>query len=374
VAILLNCSEYESQLREALDELSSLKLINKLLQKEVLTYTTHQSSWESARVPNDSESIGDHMEYNGWTSVTEKSRSRVKDKSAKANQHIQITNHYTPLNDILNSNEGITAPPKNGIKKRVKNVSLKKTKGNDVTGNEIKKKKVIVIGDSHARGLAAELSASLGKDFEVMGTIMPGSRLSHITGLAKRETSQLKCDEFVIICGGANDINTNESKMGLRNIRKFALQNKHTNIITISPPHRHDLQDSSCINDEIQVYNRRLHKILKDMNHVTIVDTNYTREDFTRHGLHMNSAGKEKLTGTLGQVITNPSETQTSSISLNWKEASPATPNNEATVKSSTACDEVECKTAIRASNRTKKIPTTRNEDFLWPTQTLKIA
>ena len=61
VAILLNCSEYESQLREALDELSSLKLINKLLQKEVLTYTTHQSSWEKARVPNDSDSIGDHM-------------------------------------------------------------------------------------------------------------------------------------------------------------------------------------------------------------------------------------------------------------------------------------------------------------------------
>ena len=30
------CSDYESQLREALDELSPLKLVNKLLQKEVL--------------------------------------------------------------------------------------------------------------------------------------------------------------------------------------------------------------------------------------------------------------------------------------------------------------------------------------------------
>ena len=34
----IKCSVYESQLREVLDELSSLKLVNKLLQKEVLAY------------------------------------------------------------------------------------------------------------------------------------------------------------------------------------------------------------------------------------------------------------------------------------------------------------------------------------------------
>jgi len=53
---------------------------------------------------------------------------------------------------------------------------------------------------------------------------MPGSGLRHTTGLASRETSQLQYDEFVIICGGANDISKNESNIGLRNIRKFALQ------------------------------------------------------------------------------------------------------------------------------------------------------
>jgi hypothetical protein len=123
----------------------------------------------------------------------------------------------------------------------------------------------------------------------------------------------------VIICGGANDINKNESKTGIRNIRNFALQNKHTDVIAISPPHRHDLQDSSCINGEIQAYNRRLHKVMKDMDHATIIDTNYTGEDFTRHGLHMNSAGKERLPGNISQVIANFSATQTSSISLNWE-------------------------------------------------------
>ena len=72
--------------------------------------------------------------------------------------------------------------PKNGSMKTVKRLSLNKT-----TGKKIKKKKVMVIGDSHLRGLAAELSANLGKSFEVMDTIMPGSGLNHITSLASRE-------------------------------------------------------------------------------------------------------------------------------------------------------------------------------------------
>jgi hypothetical protein len=48
------------------------------------------------------------------------------------------------------------------VKKIVKSLSLRKTMGKDVARKKLKKKKVIVIGDNHARGLAAELSASLG--------------------------------------------------------------------------------------------------------------------------------------------------------------------------------------------------------------------
>ena len=59
----IKCIVYESQLREALYELSSLKLVNKLLQMEVLAYTTHKSTWEIGRASSDR--IGDPMEYNG---------------------------------------------------------------------------------------------------------------------------------------------------------------------------------------------------------------------------------------------------------------------------------------------------------------------
>jgi hypothetical protein len=73
-----------------------------------------------------------------------------------------------------------------------------------------------------------------------MGAVMPYSRLEHITCFECREISQLHCDDFVSIWGGANDINRNESNTGLRHIRKFTLQNKHTNVSIVTAPHRYD--------------------------------------------------------------------------------------------------------------------------------------
>jgi len=113
--------------------------------------------------------------------------------------------------------------------------------------------KILIIGDSHARGYGTELSNSLGKTFEVMGAVMPGSRPESITRSARREISQLHRNDFVIICGGANDINGDESNIGLRHIRKFTFRNKHINFITMTAPHRYNLQDSSCINEETHV-------------------------------------------------------------------------------------------------------------------------
>jgi len=83
--------------------------------------------------------------------------------------------------------------------------------------------KILIIGDSNARGCSAELSSSLDTTFEVMGAVMPGSRLEHITRLARREISHLHHNDFVIIWGGANDINRDKSNTGLRHTRKYAL-------------------------------------------------------------------------------------------------------------------------------------------------------
>jgi hypothetical protein len=52
---------------------------------------------------------------------------------------------------------------------------------------------------------------NLDKIFEVMVTVMPGSRLKNIMKLANKEISELRLDDFVTIWEGADDINKNES-------------------------------------------------------------------------------------------------------------------------------------------------------------------
>jgi len=53
--------------------------------------------------------------------------------------------------------------------------------------------------------------------------------------------------------GGTNDSSISESLVGLRHRRTFVSQNKHTNIITVTPPPRHDLPNISCVNKETNV-------------------------------------------------------------------------------------------------------------------------
>ena len=46
---------------------------------------------------------------------------------------------------------------------------------------------------------------------------------------------------------------------------------------------------------------------MKNINSVKVVDYDLTREDFTRHGQHINTAGKIKVANIITQIFTQPS-------------------------------------------------------------------
>ena len=98
------------------------------------------------------------------------------------------------------------------------------------------------------RGCASELGQCLGPDYEVSGTFMPGSRLQNITNLARNEIAGFSKEDTVIIWGGSNDVNRNESTKGLRNSNEFVDQRINTNIMIVTIPQRHHLMPTSCIN------------------------------------------------------------------------------------------------------------------------------
>jgi hypothetical protein len=86
-----------------------------------------------------------------------------------------------------------------------------------------KKKRIVIICDSHARGCAAEVSNCLGKSFAVTGTVIPGARNEAISHLASKEITKLSKDDVVVVWGGTNDISRNESSIGLKHIRNLPL-------------------------------------------------------------------------------------------------------------------------------------------------------
>jgi hypothetical protein len=151
------------------------------------------------------------------------------------------------------------------------------------------------MGDSHMKGYASELLYHLDNKFEVMGVVMPGARIQNIVQLCDQEVNSLTKEDMVILWGGSNDVVKNETMNGLRHLRKFVNKKKNTNFIHITAPHRYDLMDLSCVNEEIKVFNRKMHKIIKLENNVKILDIKLDRSCYTRHGLHLNVTGKEKV-------------------------------------------------------------------------------
>jgi hypothetical protein len=99
---------------------------------------------------------------------------------------------------------------------------------------------------------------------------------------------------IVVVCAGTSDISKNDAKEGLKNIINFAKRNKHTNIIVMEALHRHDLVDWSCVNKEIDLFNRLLPKRVKLYKQVSISRLNLGSQHFTRHGLHMNYERNKK--------------------------------------------------------------------------------
>jgi hypothetical protein len=87
-------------------------------------------------------------------------------------------------------------------------------------------------------------------------------------------------------------------------------------IVTL--PHRYDLISNSCVNKEIQSFNRKLNTSVKNKDMIKIIDYKFTREDFTNHGLHLNSIGKHKIAQLITQHILTSENNFHNPIPMQW--------------------------------------------------------
>ena len=69
------------------------------------------------------------------------------------------------------------------------------------------------------------------------------------------------------------------------------------------------------------VFNRKLHKLLKNTNNVELIQANLTRDDYTCHGMYLRISGKEKVTRLIvNNIKDSMSRNEETPLILKWKE------------------------------------------------------
>jgi hypothetical protein len=180
--------------------------------------------------------------------------------------------------------------------------------------------KIIVIGDSHARGCAATMKEYFSENVEVRDYVKPCVTTDILVKTACNEINGLTKKDAIILWGGSNVVGKNNSQRGLRNILHFMRTNSHTNIILMGVPHRFHLSDSACVNNEVESFNNKLLKIIKPFSFSSLLRIEQRRENFTRHGMHLNATGKALVAKQLVNCVNSIlNQKEGKSICMGWK-------------------------------------------------------
>jgi len=181
--------------------------------------------------------------------------------------------------------------------------------------------KVVILGDSHLKGCTEKINNYLRDTFRITGWTKPGALAEEILDKPTLDLMNLNKRDVIVISAGANDVYMNNSNVALLKITKFIQNNCNTNIILYEVPHRYDLSEYSCVNRAIQAFNCKLRKVATLFKYVTILECNYNREYFTKHGMHLNGRGKRLVSKQVASEISKLTVMEAiAPISLGWKE------------------------------------------------------
>jgi hypothetical protein len=86
-------------------------------------------------------------------------------------------------------------------------------------------------------------------------------------------------------------------------VSNFVDTNQELNIVLINSPYRHDLIPESCVNNEVNTFNRQVKKSMKLQPKVKILELTLDRHHFTSHRLHLNSKGKNVVSHNSALIV-----------------------------------------------------------------------
>jgi hypothetical protein len=197
-----HCAKLEVELEKIRLELKSTQKIIELLQEDtrlnmsVRSNVNHLYREEHSMLREDNK---------GWTTVGPKNH-----KTKRSPQQYKIpllVNRFVMRTGNTTKYEG--TPIKTGRAKKLTH-------------------RILLLGDSQARGCSELLQLNLNSEFGVSGIIKPGAKSSDI--LDTDSVKVMSQEDAVVVYAGNNDISKNSAREGLRNIINFVKRSSHTNI------------------------------------------------------------------------------------------------------------------------------------------------
>jgi hypothetical protein len=236
----------------------------------------------------------------------------------------------TPIEAIREMDPTYNTIKKNAGIRNTSKPSQIKTRNKHMNSQKEVKHKVLIIGDSHVKKCAAELRSNLDQEYMISGFSKPGALTNEILETSEKEINTLGSKDVLILWAGANDISKNNTKGAIKNLTSYLEVQRKTNIVLINTPHRHDLVATSCVNKEVEKYNRQLKKIVKLYTNVELMELELKRKHFTGQGQHLNYSGKELVSKELAKKIERHlAKSVTIPIEIQWKADNPKEINLE---------------------------------------------
>ncbi|PNF14757.1 hypothetical protein B7P43_G16355 [Cryptotermes secundus] len=166
------------------------------------------------------------------------------------------------------------------------------------------KRKILVLGSSHGRGIGQRLQKAMGDAYAVTSIFKPNADLSNVTGdIGKLCKGFSKEDQVVIVGGPGNSLERNLNYQIEKDLSDIAQKTSHTNVRFVGLFWRHD---KPWINRCVREINLRLERSLVEVGaaHIDAIDvSSILRSEHTVHGLHLNPRGKDKLTRLIAESI-----------------------------------------------------------------------
>lgn len=293
-------------------------------------FLNNEISVSETKVENYSEDYNNKSFYtkvqkhrNGKTKVNE-----VQDFSITCKNKYSVLSSIEDENKKLNEQALLDSIKKDKCQNKTATSSINKIKTSELNESERKKNykentcsakrfgsknktssnikpKIKILCDSHGRNIRQILNKQFDDKYDIYSEMKPNGKFSHILqNIQMCESKNMDKNDFVIVLGGTNDINKYSNPKEIIDNIELKLTNtdlSKTNVILSALPYRYD---TPRLNKKINYINLCLQKMsekLCNVHFTYLYDIHWY--DYTRHGLHYNKYGKQKLANIFKNMI-----------------------------------------------------------------------